>query len=72
MAAIGTGWVDGAWVEAGWVTEAWSDVVGNPILDLCGPLYSAFLGPDRTSTLEDPTRTSTVLGPDRASALECG
>ena len=23
MAAIGTGWVDGAWVEAGWITEAW-------------------------------------------------
>ena len=27
MAAIGTGWVDGAWVEAAWVTEAWSDEV---------------------------------------------
>lgn len=28
MAAIGTGWEDGAWVEAGWVSTAWSDVVG--------------------------------------------
>ncbi len=23
MAAIGTGWVDGAWTEAGWVAGAW-------------------------------------------------
>ena len=28
MAAIGTGWVDGAWVEAGWITGAWSAAVG--------------------------------------------
>jgi len=24
MAAIGTGWVDGAWVEAGWISGAWA------------------------------------------------
>lgn len=24
MAAIGTGWVDGAWIQAGWATGAWS------------------------------------------------
>jgi len=25
MAAIGSGWVDGAWIQAGWVTEAWAE-----------------------------------------------
>ena len=24
MAAIGTGWVDGAWIEAGWASGAWA------------------------------------------------
>ena len=29
MAAIGTGWVDGAWTEAGWASGAWSSAVAE-------------------------------------------
>ena len=30
MAAIGTGWADGAWVFEGWVLEAWDDDPNTP------------------------------------------
>lgn len=32
MAAIGTGWIDGAWIEGGWVAGAWDVSGGAPTL----------------------------------------
>lgn len=37
MAAIGTGWVDGAWIEAAWVGAAWSDVERDAAVGLFPP-----------------------------------
>jgi len=31
MAAIGTGWVDGAWVQAAWQTGAWSSAASATV-----------------------------------------
>lgn len=47
MAAIGTGWVDGAWIQAAWETGAWSDVIA-PIVD-----EVTFFGPDEHDLIED-------------------
>ena len=63
MAAIGTGWVDGAWIEAGWVSGAWASAVDvtAPILSTPSTTNPTVASIDLTATTDTTEGEATAV-----------